>query len=375
MFCSVVSSLLEYFSDPMRIVYFMHYVELVARGVIEQYCFDVSILFLTNDLCFGHRPGKQHPERPERLSAVQEGAVLSDLGSSLVHVEAERIERKEILQVHDAGFIEELERVDAQGGGRIDPDTKMSEHSWEAAQISAGAGIQAVRELTEGSYNASFCAVRPPGHHATSNQSMGFCFLNNVAIAAKHLVDAGQRVLIVDYDAHHGNGTQEIFYEEPNVFFVSFHEWPLYPGTGKVEEAGVGQGLGTTINIPFPSRTTGDHYRKAWEQIIQPKIALFDPSWLIISAGFDSHRNDPVASLGLTSGDFAVLTSEIIKAVPPGRRLVFLEGGYDLEALRLSTAAVLRTLAGDPLHPEKPTQNGPGKEAVESIAKFHARNS
>mgnify|MGYP001227862155 CR=1 FL=1 len=375
MFCSVVSSLLEYFSDPMRIVYFMHYVELVARGVIEQYCFDVSILFLTNDLCFGHRPGKQHPERPERLSAVQEGAVLSDLGSSLVHVEAERIERKEILQVHDAGFIEELERVDAQGGGRIDPDTKMSEHSWEAAQISAGAGIQAVRELTEGSYNASFCAVRPPGHHATSNQSMGFCFLNNVAIAAKHLVDAGQRVLIVDYDAHHGNGTQEIFYEEPNVFFVSFHEWPLYPGTGKVEEAGVGQGLGTTINIPFPSRTTGDHYRKAWEQIIQPKIALFDPSWLIISAGFDSHRNDPVASLGLTSGDYAVLTSEIIKAVPPGRRLVFLEGGYDLEALRLSTAAVLRTLAGDPLHPEKPTQNGPGKEAVESIAKFHARNS
>ena len=251
----------------------------------------------------------------------------------------------------------------------------IRDSSWEAAQISAGAGIQAVRELTEGSYDASFCAVRPPGHHATSNQSMGFCFLNNVAIAAKYLVDAGQRVLIVDYDAHHGNGTQEIFYEEPNVFFISFHEWPLYPGTGKVEEAGVGQGLGTTMNFPFPSRTTGDHYRKAWEQIIQPKIALFDPSWLIISAGFDSHRNDPVASLGLTSGDYADLTSQIIKAVPPGRRLVFLEGGYDLEALRLSTAAVLRTLAGDPLHPEKPTQNGPGKEAVESIAKFHARNS
>ena len=171
------------------------------------------------------------------------------------------------------------------------------------------------------------------------------------------------------------NSSHVPFYEEPDVFFVSFHEWPLYPGTGKVEEAGVGQGLGTTMNFPFPSRTTGDHYRKAWEQIIQPKIALFDPSWLIISAGFDSHRNDPVASLGLTSGAYADLTSEIIKAVPPGRRLVFLEGGYDLEALRLSTAAVLRTLAGDPLHPEKPTQNGPGKEAVESIAKFHARNS
>jgi len=349
-------------------------VQLVARGAIEQYCFDVPILFLTNDLCSDHYPGRQHPERPERLSAVQEGAVLSDLGSSLVYVEAEPIERKEILQVHDDGFIEELERINAQGGGRIDPDTKMSEHTWAAARISAGAGIQAVRELTEGSYEASFCAVRPPGHHATSNQSMGFCFLNNVAIAAKHLVNAGQRVLIVDYDAHHGNGTQEIFYEDPNVFFVSFHEWPLYPGTGKVEEIGAGQGLGTTVNLPFPSGTTGDHYRKAWETILQPKIDHFDPSWLIISAGFDSHRNDPVASLGLTSGDYADLTSEIISAVPPGRRLVFLEGGYNLEALRLSTAAVLRTLAGDPFYPEKSTQNGPGKEVLESVTKFHATN-
>ena len=335
----------------------------------------MSILFLTNDLCFDHHPGRQHPERPERLSAVQEGAVLSELGNSLVQVEAELIDRNEILKVHDSRFIQELEKVDAQGGGRIDPDTKMSEHSWRAAQISAGAGIQAVRELSEGSYEAAFCAVRPPGHHATSNQSMGFCFLNNVAIAAHHLVNTGQKVLIVDYDAHHGNGTQDIFYEEPNVLFVSFHQWPLYPGTGRTEETGAGQGQGTTMNLPLPTRTTGDHYRKAWEEIIQPKVALFNPSWLIISAGFDSHRNDPVASLGLTSGDYADLTSEIIKAVPSGRRLVFLEGGYDLEALRLSTAAVLRTLAGDPLHIEKPTQNGPGKEAVESIAQFHVMNS
>ena len=335
----------------------------------------MSILFLTNDLCFDHHPGRQHPERPERLSAVQEGAVLSELGNSLVQVEAELIDRNEILKVHDSRFIQELEKVDAQGGGRIDPDTKMSEHSWRAAQISAGAGIQAVRELSEGSYEAAFCAVRPPGHHATSNQSIGFCFLNNVAIDANHLVNTGQKVLIVDYDAHHGNGTQDIFYEEPNVLFVSFHQWPLYPGTGRTEETGAGQGQGTTMNLPLPTRTTGDHYRKAWEEIIQPKVALFNPSWLIISAGFDSHRNDPVASLGLTSGDYADLTSEIIKAVPSGRRLVFLEGGYDLEALRLSTAAVLRTLAGDPLYPEKPTQNGPGKEAVESIAQFHVMNS
>ena len=335
----------------------------------------MSVLFLTNDQCFDHQPGRQHPERPERLSAVQEGAALSELGSSLVQIEAELVERNEILTVHDSHFVEALEKVDSQGGGRIDPDTKMSEHSWRAAQISAGAGIQAVRELSKGSHDAAFCAVRPPGHHATSNQSMGFCFLNNAAIAAQYLVNSGQRVLIVDYDAHHGNGTQDIFYQNPDVFFVSFHQWPLYPGTGRMEEVGDGPGIGTTMNLPFPTRTTGDHYRKAWDEIIHPKVAAFNPSWLIISAGFDSHRNDPVASLGLTSGDYADLTSEIIKVVPSGRRLVFLEGGYDLEALRLSTAAVLRTLAGDSLHPEKSTQNGPGKEALETITQFHARYS
>ena len=306
--------------------------------------------------------------------AVQQGALLSDLGSSLVQRQAESVDRNEILQVHDGRFIAELEKVDAAGGGRIDSDTKMSEHSWRAAQISAGAGVQAIRELAGGSYEAAFCAVRPPGHHATTDQSMGFCFLNNVAIAAQHLIDAGEKVLIVDYDAHHGNGTQDIFYAEPDVFFVSFHQWPLYPGTGRTEETGSGQGQGTTMNLPFPTRTTGDHYRMAWEQIVQPKVAKFNPTWLIISAGFDSHRNDPVASLGLTSGDYSDLTAEIIKAVPSGRRLVFLEGGYDLEALRLSTAAVLRTLAGDPTHPEKSTQNGPGREAVESIAQFHTMN-
>lgn len=200
---------------------------------------------------------------------------------------------------------------------------------------------------------------------------MGFCLLNNIAVAAAMLADRGERVLIVDYDAHHGNGTQDAFYADPRVLFVSIHQWPLYPGTGSLGETGSAEGTGTTVNIPMPPGATGEHYRRAWDEVVAARIEAFDPTWVLVSAGFDAHRLDPITDLGLSSGDYADLTLDIVKVVPPGRRLVFLEGGYDLDALAMSTAAVLRALAGDRHHPESPSSGGPGAEAVVAAAAAH----
>ena len=195
--------------------------------------------------------------------------------------------------------------------------------------------------------------------------------VNNVAVAAALLADRGERVLIVDYDAHHGNGTQDAFYADPRVMFVSFHQYPLYPGTGALTEQGVGAGAGTTINIPMPAGATGDHYRRTWDDVLTARVEAFAPTWVLVSAGFDAHRFDPITDLGLSSGDYADLTLDIVKVVPPGRRIVFLEGGYDLDALAMSTAAVLRALAGERHHPETPTAGGPGAEAVAAAAIAH----
>lgn len=180
---------------------------------------------------------------------------------------------------------------------------------------------------------------------------MGFCLLNNVAITAAALADAGERVLIVDFDAHHGNGTQEAFYSDGRVMYVSLHQSPLYPGTGRLREVGAAEGSGTTVNLPVPPGATGDVYLAALDEVIVPLAAGFGATWLIISAGFDGHRADPLTDLGLTSGDFWELTSRLCKLVPAGRRLAVLEGGYDLDALSASVAATLRTLHGEAATP------------------------
>jgi len=199
---------------------------------------------------------------------------------------------------------------------------------------------------------------------------MGFCLLSNVAIAAAALTSQGARVAIVDYDAHHGNGTQAVFYSDPSVLYISMHQWPLYPGTGALRETGDGAGDGTTINIPLPPGATGDVYLRALDEIVMPALETFGPAWLIISAGFDAHRDDPITDLGLSSGDFALMTSRLIAAVPPGRRLVVLEGGYDLKALTLCTTAVLGALEGLDLAAEPSTSGGPGTQAVDAVNHF-----
>jgi acetoin utilization deacetylase AcuC-like enzyme len=330
----------------------------------------VPIVFATHARYLEHQTGHGHPERPARLEAVLLGARYGGVDDALVPVAPRAASREELERVHPGGYLDAIERFCLAGGGSIDADTTCSKESWEAAVLAAGAGLAAIEALDGGVGSAAFCAVRPPGHHATPSRAMGFCIVNNVAVAAAALAARGERVLIVDYDAHHGNGTQDAFYADGRVMYVSFHEWPLYPGTGALTETGKGAGIGTTVNFPLPAGTTGDVYLKAVDDVLHPLVSIFSPTWLIISAGFDAHRRDPITGLGLSAGDYGALTARLLEFVPPGRRLVVLEGGYDLQALADSTAAALAALEGLDHRPEEPTAGGPGHQVVDAARRM-----
>ena len=321
------------------------------------------VLVATDPLFAEHDPGRGHPERPARLDAVLAG--IDMVGVEHTVLERRAATRAELERVHPGAYLDTLERVCANGGGPLDADTAVSGRSFEAAICAAGAGLAAIEALGAGRSDSAFLAIRPPGHHAVPAHAMGFCLLNNVAVAAAALVDRGERVLIVDWDAHHGNGTQDIFQSAPSVFYVSLHEWPLYPGTGRLDETGVGAGTGTTLNLPVPAGTTGDVYLEALDTVVAPAVERFAPTWVLVSAGFDAHRADPLTGLGLSSGDFADLTARVAAFAPqPGRLVVFLEGGYDLRALADSVAATVGTLAGESIRPEPATSGGPGSRSV-----------
>ena len=328
----------------------------------------------TDPRFFDHDTGRGHPERPARLDAVLSGIRDRGLLERVVAVEPRLATNAEIIAVHDPAMATAIEALSRRGGGRIDDDTVQSVGSWEAASLAAGAGLTCISAIDDGLVDRAFCVVRPPGHHATPSTPMGFCLLNNVAIAAAHLAGRGERVVICDIDAHHGNGTQDAFYADPNVLFVSWHQWPFYPGTGAASQSGAGPGLGTTINVPLPAGATGDRYRDSFDQVVGPAIEAFRPDWILISAGFDAHRADPLTDLALTAGDVAAITADIVAAAPDPRRvLAFLEGGYDLEALAECSAAFLAVLSGSPIATEPTTSDGTGAREIELFTSRHRR--
>ncbi len=321
-----------------------------------------------------HETGPRHPERPERVPAALEGIRQAGLADAAVHLPPRAVTRDELERVHTPSYLQMLENFCARGGGNLDADTVASSGSWETALRAVGGALSAVDALTKENQGVAFVAHRPPGHHATTDRAMGFCLLNTVAIAAAALLPRGERVLILDWDVHHGNGTEDIFWEEPNLLYVSTHQSTLYPGTGQVTATGSPRAAGLNLNIPLPPGATGDVVLYAFDEVIAPAVDEFEPTWLLVSSGFDAHRADPLAHLALSAGDFGAMAARAKEFVPqPGRVVIVLEGGYDLTALSASAGAVVAAMVGETYRPEPPTSGGPGRKAVDQAGEAHRR--
>jgi acetoin utilization deacetylase AcuC-like enzyme len=250
----------------------------------------------------------------------------------------------DLLGLHAPGYVADIDAFCRAGGGMLDPDTVAGPESWEAALRSVGAGLAAVEAITAGDARTAFLAVRPPGHHALRARAMGFCLFNNAAITADRIAAGGARVAIVDWDVHHGNGTQDVFYERDDILYMSIHEFPFFPGTGWVEEVGGGTGGGYTINVPVPAGAGGVAYAAAFDRIVDPVLDEFGPDWIVVSAGYDAHWSDPLAGMVLESDDYGWMAARLAARGIP--MVMYLEGGYDLEALEDSVEATLLGVGG-----------------------------
>jgi acetoin utilization deacetylase AcuC-like enzyme len=305
----------------------------------------MATLMLTHADCVEHEPPEGHPERPDRLRAVMkalETEVFDDLDREL----APLADLEHVVKVHPSDYVALIDGTRPEEGAEpLDPDTWMSPKSWEASLRAVGSGIRAVDAVLEGEAHNAFCAIRPPGHHAETNRAMGFCLFNSVAIAAHHARDAYgmERVAVVDFDVHHGNGTQDIFWNDENLFYASTHQMPLFPGTGSKSETGVGN----IFNAPMSPGGDGEQFREAMDTVVLPALDVFSPELLIISAGFDAHHRDPLANIALTEEDFAWVTLKLMEVAEDhceGRIVSMLEGGYDLQGLATSCAVHVQAL-------------------------------
>jgi acetoin utilization deacetylase AcuC-like enzyme len=299
-----------------------------------------------------HDPGTGHPERPERYDAVTRALTDAGLTKSMAHIAPRYATEDEIAACHSRAYIQIVKREIAAGGHELSTgDTNVGPRTWDVALQAVGGVMNAVDAVVSRKAANAFCAVRPPGHHARPEQGMGFCVFNNIALAAryaqrKHGIG---RVLIADWDVHHGNGTQDIFYEDGSVFFFSVHQSPWYPGTGRADETGASKGANCTMNCPFPAGSGREQILGAFRQKLMPAADAFKPDLILISAGFDSRKDDPLGQFTLADQDFAELTSLLLEAADKhagGRLVSVLEGGYSLSGLASAATAHVKTLTG-----------------------------
>ena len=302
-----------------------------------------------------HDAGPGHPERPERLDAIRRGLRDAGLEPRLTAVAPRPATHEELARVHTEKHVRSLAATEGHTV-RFDPDTQAGPRSYAAALQAAGSAVDAVQRVLDGALDRAFCLCRPPGHHAEADRAMGFCLFNNVAVAAAHALAAGlERVLIVDIDVHHGNGTQHAFEDDPRVLYVSSHAFPFYPGTGALDEVGEGAGEGFTVNLPLPQGMGDGEYARVYRGVVEPIGRAFAPELVLVSAGFDAYGGDPLAGMRLTARGYRELTQVCLECAGDAHGLVvLLEGGYDLEGLATCSAEVVRGLFGEPYEPVAP---------------------